>query len=170
MTPSEYITLAGKYCERMEWNHDAIPELAKCLEGHDAKLKEAMNEALGFHPDSDTDFVAEIVRLRQESRDNFHALTKAEERNARMRENLNPWMQINSVLFVYARDREIKCLSADEARDNQKRMIADGWKHTSSIHPARWIEALINHPEGLDEESNRLMDELQFGVSTSAER
>ena len=35
MTPDEYITLAGKYCERMEWNHDAIPELAKCLEQHD---------------------------------------------------------------------------------------------------------------------------------------
>jgi len=44
------------------------------------KLKEDMNEALGFHPDSETDFVAEIVRLRQESRDNFHALTKAKER------------------------------------------------------------------------------------------
>lgn len=44
------------------------------------KLKEEMNEALGFHPDSETDFVAEIVRLRQESRDNFHALTKVEER------------------------------------------------------------------------------------------
>jgi hypothetical protein len=35
MTPDEYLTLAGKYCERMEWNHDAIPELAKCLELHD---------------------------------------------------------------------------------------------------------------------------------------
>ena len=41
------------------------------------KLKEDMNEAFGFHPDSDTDFVAEIVRLRQESRENFHALTHA---------------------------------------------------------------------------------------------
>lgn len=73
--------------------------------------------------------------------------------------------QIDCILFVYSRDREIKCLSADEARDNQKQMFADGWKHTSTIHPARWIEALINHPEGLDAESTRLMDELQFGVS-----
>ena len=38
MTPDEYITLAGKYCERMEWNHDAIPELAECLEDHDKRL------------------------------------------------------------------------------------------------------------------------------------
>ena len=74
--------------------------------------------------------------------------------------------QIDCILFVYSRDREIKCLSADEARDNQKQMFADGWKHTSTIHPARWIEALINHPEGLDAESTRLMDELQFGVSS----
>lgn len=90
---------------------------------------------------------------------------KLEEENARLRENINAWMRLNCVLFVFARDREIKCLSPDKARDNQKQMIADGWKHTSTIDPARWIEALINHPEGLDEESNRLMDELQFGVS-----
>ena len=38
MTPDEYITLAGKYCERMEWNHDAIPELAECLERHDKNI------------------------------------------------------------------------------------------------------------------------------------
>ena len=46
------------------------------------KLKEDMNEALGFHPDSETDFVSEIVRLRQEVRDTFHALTKAEQRKS----------------------------------------------------------------------------------------
>jgi len=41
MTPDEYITLAGKYCERMEWNHDAIPELASLLEVHDARVNRA---------------------------------------------------------------------------------------------------------------------------------
>ena len=35
MTPTEYLNLAGEYCIKMKWNHDAIPELAKCLEQHD---------------------------------------------------------------------------------------------------------------------------------------
>jgi hypothetical protein len=27
----------------MEWSHDAIPELAKCLEEHDQKIRSAIN-------------------------------------------------------------------------------------------------------------------------------
>ena len=100
--------------------------------------------------------------------DAANKMRELERKNRQLQENLNVWMRINCVLFVFARDREIKCLSTDQARDNQKQMIAEGWKHTSTIDPARWIEALINHPEGLDEESTRLMDELQFGISASA--
>lgn len=32
-----YTELAAEYCLKMEWNLDAIPELAKCLEEHDQK-------------------------------------------------------------------------------------------------------------------------------------
>ena len=38
MTRNEYINLAGEYCIKMEWNHDAIPELAECLERHDKNI------------------------------------------------------------------------------------------------------------------------------------
>lgn len=41
---------------------------------------EAANSALGYHPDSDTDFEKEISRLRQENRDLFHQLTKIGQR------------------------------------------------------------------------------------------
>jgi hypothetical protein len=38
MTRNEYLNLAGEYCIKMEWNHDAIPELAECLEAHDKNM------------------------------------------------------------------------------------------------------------------------------------
>ena len=38
MALNEYLNLAGEYCIKMEWNHDAIPELAECLEDHDKRL------------------------------------------------------------------------------------------------------------------------------------
>ena len=50
MATNEYITLAGKYCERMEWNHDAIPELAECLEDHDKKLAAILQRSLAELP------------------------------------------------------------------------------------------------------------------------
>ena len=44
MTKNEYLTLAGEYCIEMEWNHDAIPELAKCLEVHDQRVSSQVFE------------------------------------------------------------------------------------------------------------------------------
>jgi hypothetical protein len=43
MTRNEYLSLAGEYCIKMEWNHDAIPELAECLEQHDKRLNEFLD-------------------------------------------------------------------------------------------------------------------------------
>jgi hypothetical protein len=43
MTRNEYLKLAGEYCIKMEWNHDAIPELAECLEDHDQKFTSGIN-------------------------------------------------------------------------------------------------------------------------------
>ena len=177
MTPDEYITLAGKYCERMEWNHDAIPELAECLEDHDKRLTAFLDGeriARQYAIDKGVELQRENFKMK-EAMAKIASELEIENKTLRAQAALDhrakglmlmeSQRQIDCILFVYSRDREIKCLSADEARDNQKQMFADGWKHTSTIHPARWIEALINHPEGLDAESTRLMDELQFGVS-----
>jgi hypothetical protein len=38
MTKNEYLNLSGEYCIKMGWNHDAIPELAECLERHDKNI------------------------------------------------------------------------------------------------------------------------------------
>jgi hypothetical protein len=59
----------------------------------DNNTKESLNEALGFHPDSETNFAEEISRIRSESRANFHlytySLAKRDElecENARLRD------------------------------------------------------------------------------------
>jgi hypothetical protein len=71
MTPDEYITLAGKYCERMEWNHDAIPELAKCLEQHDLMvvLKFARRTM-----DMQTELEHENTKLREKVKNQAHRI------------------------------------------------------------------------------------------------
>jgi hypothetical protein len=50
----------------------------------------------------------------------------------------------------------IKCLSADEIQETE--LIAAGWKHTATIDPALWIEAMANGKE----DPSDMLDELQF--------
>jgi hypothetical protein len=67
MTTDEYITLAGKYCERMEWNHDAIPELAECLEDHDKRMTSFLDGeriARQYAIDKGVEIQRENLRLR----------------------------------------------------------------------------------------------------------
>jgi hypothetical protein len=52
----------------------------------------------------------------------------------------------------------IKCLSAEEVRQFESAMLEIGWKHTATIDPARWIEAMAN---GRADPSD-MLDELQF--------
>jgi len=61
-------------------------------------------------------------------------------------------------LFVFAKSGRIKCYSADELRPIQQEIEADGWVHTATIDPARWIEHMANG----DDDPSDLLDELQF--------
>jgi hypothetical protein len=61
------------------------------------------------------------------------------------------------LLFVYALNGVVKCFSADEIRP-ESAMLDIGWKHTATIDPARWIEAMAN---GTTDPSD-MLDELQF--------
>ena len=66
------------------------------------------------------------------------------------------WVKLNRMLFIYALNGVIKCLSAEEIQEAE--LLAAGWKHTATIDPARWIEAMANgHQEPSD-----MLDELQF--------
>ena len=62
------------------------------------------------------------------------------------------------VLFVYAKKGTVKCYSADEIRGKEVQMALDGWKHTATIDPARWIESLCNDRGDASDK----IDELQF--------
>lgn len=62
------------------------------------------------------------------------------------------------LLFVYALNGVVKCFSADEIRPLESAMLDIGWKHTATIDPARWIEAIAN---GTTDPSD-MLDELQF--------
>jgi hypothetical protein len=65
-------------------------------------------------------------------------------------------IKLNRMLSVYALNGVIKCLSADEIQETE--LIAAGWKHTATIDPALWIEAMANGKE----DPSDMLDELQF--------
>jgi len=59
--------------------------MSRVTEKHIKVLQEKMeaaNSALGYHPDSDTNFAEEISRLRQEGRDLFHKLNRTPDMQA----------------------------------------------------------------------------------------
>lgn len=62
------------------------------------------------------------------------------------------------LLFIYALNGVVKCYSPDEIRNEESLLLAAGWKHTATIDPARWIEAMTN---GYNEPSD-MLDQLQF--------
>jgi hypothetical protein len=63
---------------------------------------------------------------------------------------------IPQFLFIYAKEGKIKCLTPDEAREET--LTCNGWTHTATINPARWIEAMANG----DEDPSDMLDEIQF--------
>jgi len=65
-------------------------------------------------------------------------------------------IKLNRILYVYALNGVIKCLSADEIQETE--LLAAGWKHTATIDPALWIEAMANGGQ----EPSDMLDELQF--------
>ena len=58
--------------------------------------------------------------------------------------------------FIYAKEGRIKCLTVDEA--HEEKLTSEGWTHTATIDPARWIEAMANG----DQDTSDMLDELQF--------
>lgn len=63
---------------------------------------------------------------------------------------------LNRMLFIYALESVIKCLSAEEIQEAE--LLAEGWQHTATIDPARFIEAMAN---GYQEPSD-MLDKIQF--------
>lgn len=65
-------------------------------------------------------------------------------------------MNIPQFLFIYAKEGKVRCLTADEA--HRETLTGEGWAHTATINPARWIEAMANG----DQDPSDMLDEIQF--------
>lgn len=50
---------------------------------------------------------------------------------------------MSELLFIYAKDGVIRCLTMQQSIDIKPHIETD-WKHTATIDPAKWIEALAN--------------------------
>jgi hypothetical protein len=61
---------------------------------------------------------------------------------------------IPQFLFIYAKEGKIKCLTVDEA--HEEKLTSEGWAHTATINPARWIEYMANG----DQDPSDMLDEI----------
>lgn len=48
------------------------------------------------------------------------------------------------IIFIYAKDGKIRVLSHGDALHGHSRLIGEGWKHTATIDPCRFLENLHN--------------------------
>ena len=69
---------------------------------------------------------------------------------------------MQSITRVYSKAGFIKTVYLTDLNSEERHneLISDGWIHTSTIDPAKWIEALMN---GTPDNSDAMMDELNFG-------
>lgn len=67
--------------------------------------------------------------------------------------------KLDRMLFIYALNGVVKCCTINDTRKNEKVLLAAGWKHTATIDPKLWIEALANSGE----DPSDMLDEIQFG-------
>lgn len=54
---------------------------------------------------------------------------------------------LDATVFVYQSKRKpykTKCVYIDDAPGYERN---PGWKHTATLHPAKWIEHLMNNPK-----------------------
>lgn len=76
----------------------------------------------------------------------------------------SPELEINRILFVYARNGEIKCINYNQSVQYAYQMHREGWNHTATIDPALWIEALANGEKTADSMRD-FVNELHTGIT-----
>jgi len=88
---------------------------------------------------------------------------KKEENRGEARSGQGSTVETRSVLFermlfIYAKEGQVKAYSAEEIRPIEIDLKRDGWHHTATIDPARWIEELANG----NENPSDILDKIQF--------
>ena len=68
-------------------------------------------------------------------------------------------MNIDTFVFVYAKDGKIRCLTADHGKEMLTLEDA-GWKHTATLNTVYWIEAVVNGDNAIE-----LINELKGEIN-----
>ncbi len=66
-------------------------------------------------------------------------------------------------LFFYAKNGKVRALTHDEASDISDALIADGYKHTTTISAREWIQHIANDPA----HTGPNIQELREGLATN---
>jgi len=64
----------------------------------------------------------------------------------------------NRLVFVYANLTEYRVMNLDTELREGPVLRADGWTHSATLDPARWIEALL---KANGSEERKMIDELK---------
>lgn len=46
--------------------------------------------------------------------------------------------------FIYTKDSQVQCFDIDQAKQDGDKLIADGWKHVSTVNPIIILQILLN--------------------------
>ena len=52
---------------------------------------------------------------------------------------------MEQIVFIYAKEGEIKVLGLENSIANKESLIKEGWKHTQTIDACMWIEYIHNN-------------------------
>lgn len=72
-------------------------------------------------------------------------------------------MNLDMIVFVYAKDGKCKILSGGEAKLENDLLLNTGWVHTSTINITAWLEQLVNGKLTLVDFANTIHELLDTG-------
>jgi len=64
---------------------------------------------------------------------------------------------MENTIFIFAKDRKVKALNLEDAKEQAEPLIRDGWQQTASLNPCEWIEYLCNDSDNIEFEVANLM-------------
>lgn len=69
-------------------------------------------------------------------------------------------MRTREAVFVFVKEGDVRCLWTDEVLDMQDYLRAEGWEHTATLDPAKFIESAARgdiDPEKIESLRNQLI-------------
>ena len=59
---------------------------------------------------------------------------------------------MTNFVFVYFKKGKFRCLNLEQAKNQEKELIENGWKHTATLNPEIWMEYFLNSKKEEQEE------------------